>query len=137
MAYVKADELKKQLLRVYFRGEAAPAGFYIGLGRGPLPSSAATLAQINEVAGPGYARKALGRNTADWGAPTVALGVAKIASILKNYAATGAWDQADFIFLATTLDNTGLFLGAATFEDSFRLLNTGEDVDAGVDVEDA
>lgn len=134
MAYVKGNDLKKDLLRLYFRAEAvAPATFYVGLGVGSLPTETAALTDIVEVAGTGYARAALVRGTVDFGAPTVASSIATIQSVLKNFAATGNWTKADYVFLADVVSGTaGKFLAAASLDEPFRLLG-GEDVNIGVD----
>ena len=96
--------------------------FYIRLGNNGgvpgVPADTATLAGITEVSGTGYVAQLVSRNTADWSAPVLDVGDYETESKVVTFQNTGvaAWSAADFAYLSTTSDNTGLLISSVPFK---------------------
>lgn len=129
MAYVKTQAMEKLICEVLFRSRAVPATYYLGLGQGPLPAKTATLADVDEITGPGYARIALARGLVDF--PTLILAGTdwKVTALAQHFINSGGadWEQAEYGFLATSADNSGELLGVIEV-DAF----TNHDGDSGL-----
>ncbi len=113
------DEGEQNILDVYFRNTNVPTQFYIRLGNNggtpAVPADTTTLTGITEVTGTGYAAELVARNTTDWGAPALDAGDYQIESNVVTFTNTdvsASWTAADFAYLATTSDNTGLLISA-------------------------
>jgi len=113
------DEGEQNILDVYFRNTNVPAQFYIRLGNNggvpAVPADTTTLAGITEVTGTGYSAQLVARNTSDWSAPALDAGDYQTESSVETFQNTDAsvsWTAADFAYLATTSDNTGLLISA-------------------------
>ena len=96
------DEGERNLLDVYFRAANVPTGgFFVGLHSGVIAETD-TLAQIVEPSQLGYVRKALARNTTDWGAPALDAGDFQSTAVLVAFVAAATWTQVNRMFLAST-----------------------------------
>lgn len=117
-----ADEGEQWILDTFFRGAAAPAGFFLRLATA-APTDTSTLATVSQVTGTGYAPIAVARNTTDW--PTLALnaGDFRVVMATKTFTATGTWTAATHMYLATTSDNTGKLISYAALGTTRTLVN--------------
>ncbi len=108
------DEGEENILRVYFRNETGPSSFYLGLGNNGgtpgVPSDSATLADITEVSGTGYARQTVERSSV--GFPTIQKdtdsGDWEVISKDVTFTNTGSsnWTSADYLFLTDVSSGT-------------------------------
>lgn len=92
------DDGIQEMYETYFQGDAGPDnGFEIGLNQASL-SQTSSFANLNEVTGTGYARKAVTRDGEATGFPTLALdaGDMQIVTCTVTFENTGstAWDGA-------------------------------------------
>jgi len=133
------DEGELDILNVYLRNTSIPASFYFGLGNlggtPGVPAETDTLATITEVSGSGYARIALARDTIDWGAPVLLDSPDyQTTSVTKQFAATGTWTAADYLFLTDVSTGTAGALIAAVALSLSRVLNNGDKLDVSMTV---
>jgi len=106
------DDGEGNILDTYLRAQNTPTSLYVGLGNNGgtpgIPAETTTLAGITEVAGTGYARIALARNTTDW--PTLALDSGDYQATSKTITFTNsggsAWTAADYLFLTNAASGT-------------------------------
>ena len=132
------DEGESQILDVYFRGATPPTNLFFGLGNNGgtpgIPAETATLATITEVSGTGYARISLNRNTTDF--PTLSLdsGDYQVVSITKQFAATGTWTAADYLFLCDVGSGTAGDLIATVALSASRSLVNSDTLDVSMTV---
>lgn len=123
------DEGEQQILDVYLRGAAAPAGFYLGLTSMATLGETTTLATLtNEPAGNGYARQAINRDATADGWPTLALDSGDYQATGKTvtFTASGAgFGPVDKAFMATTSDATGKLVSFTALSQS-RTLAAGD-----------
>lgn len=123
MASVNCQEIQKLIAKVIFQGDLStlPAGFYVGLATGLLPAKTATLADIIEVAGPGYSRKLLTRNITDFPGLYLSNDNWKTASDTRRWEADGGnWTAADYAFLTDAASGTsGRLFAASTLDQPF------------------
>lgn len=99
-----------------------PQYYYIGLSQSlrATLTEAATLASINEVTGPGYARVRVRADSTDWPAALVG-GFWQGVTKTLPFSATGTWTQAQSLFWATTRNNTGKLLDVRDLPAPFTL----------------
>lgn len=118
MAYKLFDEGEQQILDVYFRGAAPPAGFYIGLCNvtGGVVNMAETLTLATltgEAAGNGYARQLIERSAVGWPSLALDAGDYMVTSSEESFVASGgSVGPVNVAFLATSADNTGRLIAA-------------------------
>jgi hypothetical protein len=127
-----SDGGEQSLLDCYLRGQNCPTTFYLRLSNptncgnaGAETSSLATVAS-GEPATNGYAAKNITRNTTGW--PTLALdsGDYKATAATQTFNASGgSWGPVSCAFIATSSDNTGVFVASGALSTS-RTLTSGE-----------
>ena len=117
-----ADEGEQLVLDVILRGATAPTSFFLRLSNS-TPTETSTLGGLTEVSGTGYAAITINRNTTDW--PTLALvsGDYKATMLTKTFTATGTWTTANYIYLATTSNNTGKLFSYSALSTARTLVN--------------
>jgi hypothetical protein len=125
-----ANEGETSILDVYFRGAAAPAGYFLRLYNTTpvLTSTLASLSTFEPATANGYnpASQALGRNSTDW--PTLALATSHFEVTSKTLtitAAGGTIGPVTYAAIATTSDNTGKLISYAALS-ATRTLNSGD-----------
>jgi len=134
------DEGEQNILDSYFRNQNTPTSFYVGLGNNGgtpgVPAETVILTGITEVAGTGYARIALARNTTDW--PTLALdtGDYQVTSAQKTFQNSGgtAWSAADYLFLTDVASGTSGKLIATVALSVSRVLQASDQLQASIKV---
>lgn len=127
------DEGEADILDVYFDDVAVRTTLYFGLFNDGGILDTDTLATLtNEVSGAGYARIAVARGT-DWSNPALDAGDMQTTSTTKTFSATGTWTAASELVLATSADNTGLFIAWAALSATRNLVN-GDTLDVTLSV---
>ena len=117
------DQGETDVLKVYFSGEQAHrTTLYLGLYLNATePAENATLADITEPSGGGYARQAIADS--EW---TVSGNLAQAAT--KTFQASGAdWGDVTGYFIATSSDNTGILLAVEHF-DAAKNIGDGDQI---------
>lgn len=124
-----ADEGESQMLDVYYRGAAGPTQFYVGLFDDTPLETDGLLNLIGEPSGGGYARQLIERSNV--GFPTLELNAGDFQVVSKTVTFTasgGSIGPVTYAVLATTIDNTGLFVAFKVLSQS-RTLADGESLD--------
>lgn len=124
------------ILNVYFRANATPTGFYIGLSQSneATLTETITLGSINEVTGTGYARQSVARSTGAWGAPSGTNPTTVAQSAAVTFSASGTWSAALSAFITdsstgTTDGGAGAIPIVVTDLSASRTLASGETLD--------
>jgi len=135
------DAGEQNVLDVYFRNQNAPTTFYLGLGNNGgtpgIPAENATLADITEVSGTGYARQEITRDTTGW--PTLAQdssdGDYYVTSKQVGFVNSGTsdWTSADYLFITDAASGTTGKLLVCIALSSSRVLKPSDELDAKVD----
>lgn len=123
MAGKWCDQGETSVGDVYLRGQARPAGFYLGLYMNITePAEDAVVADLTEPVGNGYARIKL--EDADW-TELATKGV--FQNVQKLFEASGgAWGDVYGYFVTTELTGTaGLMINAEQFSDGPYACNDG------------
>jgi len=124
-----ADEGEQNMLDQYFRGQNAPAGFFIRLVN-DTPVETDSLSDLTgEPSGNGYTPQALARSAV--GFPTLALdnGDFQITSATVTFTASGgSIGPVSHAILATSSDNTGRHIAFVALSQS-RTMADGESLD--------
>lgn len=116
---------ERNILNTYFKNIEAPTEFHVRLSRNFIGLSD-TLASVVEPSGNGYAPLLVERSNV--GFPTIELDEAdyRIVSKIVTFTAVGGQiGPANFMFLATSSDNTGVLVAAVKLENE-RILEDGE-----------
>lgn len=106
------DEGEQNMLDVYFRNQNAPTNFYCGLGNNGgtpgIPAETATLENITEVSGTGYARQLIERSTTGWPYLVLQDGDYQIESKTISFTNTGSsnWSTIDYVFITDVSSGT-------------------------------
>lgn len=118
-----ADEGEQLILDIFYRAATAPTNLFLRLANS-TPVETSTLASLTEVTGTGYAAISLGRNTTDF--PTLALvgGDYKVSMLTKTFTAAGTWTTANYLYMATTSNNTGKLVSAIALGTPRTLVGT-------------
>lgn len=124
------QEGKRFALEVLFSEEqSVPANYYIGLAQDASLAGDATLADLTEVTGTGYARQAVASSAVGFTSSAEGTSDWKQTTATVNFAASGTWDTAQIAFLCTVSSGTSgklLFWRALA---AARTLLSGEDLD--------
>lgn len=126
------DAGEESMLRTYFRNDAIPPSFFVGL-MTATPAEGLTLPPAGEPSAGGYARIEVARGTGTW---TVAPdgGDAQATGSTVQFAGTGAgFGPVTAGFLATSADNSGILVVANALSQS-RTLGDGDTLDVTVRV---
>lgn len=107
---------ERSILNTYFKGIEAPTSFYVRLCAGYVGVND-TLGSIKgEPSGSGYAPAQIERSIV--GFPTLDLidGDYRLVSKTVSFSATGEWTPVNYLFLATSSDNTGVLVAGLNLE---------------------
>lgn len=127
-----SDGGEQSFLDCYLRLQNCPSGFYLRLSNptncGNSSAETSSLATIatSEPSTNGYAAKSLTRNTTGW--PTLALdsGDYQATAAQQTFNASGgSWGPVTCAFIASTSDNSGVFIASGALSTS-RTLAAGE-----------
>lgn len=100
MSHIVYTEGENHILRTYFNNTPFVGPFYIGLGKGPIPQSeSATLSDVNEISGFGYARMPLPRDASPYGWSITDDEATAAEVSWFNSDLTTSWQPADYAFL--------------------------------------
>ncbi len=112
------------LLEVAFSEEqSVPANFYIGLATDATASEDDSLSDLTEVTGTGYARQTVASNSTDITSASAGTADRKITIKEVTFTATGTWDGAKTVFLATTVNDTGKLIASSPLSTTLTLNN--------------
>jgi len=117
------DQGETDVLKVYFSGEQAHRGtLYLGLYTNATePDETATLADIVEPSGAGYARQAIADSEWSVSGDTA-------TAVAKTFQASGgSWGDVTGYFIATSADNSGLLLAVEHF-DAAKNIGDGDSI---------
>lgn len=93
--------------------QSVPAAYYLGWCTEATLDENASLADLTELAGNGYARVAINSDAVDWTSAAYSTNGRKVTSKVCTFtAAGGAWSTAYRWFLATTADMTGKLIAS-------------------------
>ena len=128
-----ADEGEGDVLDVYFNNQAVRASLFLRL-YDDTPIETDTLATIvNEVAESGYGAITVTRDT-DWTEPALDAGDMQTVMTQKTFNATGTWDPAVSLVLATVATGTSGLHVAWVVLSSVRNLTNGDSLDVDLTV---
>jgi hypothetical protein len=121
------DEAEQAILDVFLRGAAAPTAFYLRLYNTPGATETSTLASLTgEASTGGYAPALIEASAIGW--PTLVLDAGDFQATSKEITFTasgGSIGPVDTAVVATSSDNTGLFIAFKALSAS-RTLADGE-----------
>ena len=113
------------ILEVTFTEEqSVPANFYIGLATDVSLSETASLGDQTEVSGTGYARQAVASDNVDITSAATGTNDYKVTTKTVTFTAGGTWTGAKTVFLATTLNDTGVLIASAALSETRTLEDT-------------
>ena len=134
------DEGENNILDVYFRNQNVPTKFYLGLGNNGgtpgIPAENATLADITEVSGDGYARQEITRDTNGWPSLTKDTdGDWYVTSKQVAFVNTGTenWSAADYLFITDAASGTDGKLLICIALSSSRVLTPSDELDVKIE----
>lgn len=127
------DEAEKAFVDTFYRNNSAlyfaAATFYTGLYRGSIGESTILSTVPGEPSGNGYARTAIERSVVGW--PTIEQHENDWRVVSKTITITasgGSIGPVDGTFLCTSLDDTGILIGALAFKAS-RTIPAGDKIE--------
>jgi len=118
---VNSGELS--ILSSYLKDSPMNSYFYIGLtNMASIVKTTVLSSMTDEVVGSGYTRQQIERSVTGW--PQIILDSGNYMAISKvvSFNASATWTQATKMFLATTLDNTGVLISAANLSTTRTLV---------------
>jgi hypothetical protein len=114
---------ERSILNSYFKGIEAPPEFYIRLASGYIGVSD-TLATIKgEPSGNGYAPILIERSIVGFPKLELIEGDYRLVSKTVQFSSTGSWVPVNYIFLATTLDSSGVLVAALNLSTERSLIS--------------
>ena len=123
------------ILEVVFSEEqSVPANFYIGLATDSSLAETATLIDLTEVSGTDYARQAVASNDTDWTSAATGTNDRKVTSKTVTFTAGGTWTGAKTVFLATTIDSSGVLVASAPLS-ATRTLADGDSLTIAIEID--
>ncbi len=128
-----ADEGEGDILDVYFNNQAVRASLFLRLydDTGVETDTLATI--LNEVAESGYAAITVTRDT-DWTEPALDAGDMQTVMTQKTFNATGTWDPAVSMIVATVGTGTSGLLIAFVALSATRNLVSGDSLDVDLTI---
>ncbi len=113
------------ILEVTFTEEqSVPANFYIGLATDASLAETASLGDQTEVSGTGYARQAVASDNVDITSAATGTNDYKVTTKTVTFTAGGTWTGANTVFLATTVNDTGVLIASAPLSETRTLEDT-------------
>lgn len=101
------------ILEVAFSEEqSVPANFYIGLATDASLAETASLGDQTEVSGTSYARQTVASNNTDITSASTGTNDYKVTTKTVTFTAGGTWTGAKTVFLATTVNDTGVLIAS-------------------------
>ncbi len=123
-AELHTDGLQFILEVTFTEEQSVPANFYIGLATDVSLSETASLGDQTEVSGTGYARQAVASDNVDITSAATGTNDYKVTTKTVTFTAGGTWTGAKTVFLATTLDDTGVLIASAPLSETRTLEDT-------------
>ena len=122
MAGVWHDQGENNILDAYFKGQNRPAGWYLGLySNVSALGEAASLADVTEISGTGYARQPLIDD--DW-----TLLNDQVTGVQQTFEpASGSWNVTGW-FLTDKADTTGKLIASEHFADGPYVVPVGGNI---------
>lgn len=122
-------EGEEHLLKCTFsEEETPPANYYMGLSTDASIAKDASLGNVTEVSGGGYARQAIASDNVDFTIETHGTNNRRAAAAEQTFAASGAdITGARTWFIATTVDNTGKLIASAAVINAPLTIPDGSD----------
>jgi len=105
--------------------QSVPTSFHVGLCTDESPAEDASLGDLTEVTGSGYARQTVTSNDTDVTSAAAGTNDRKATFKEVTFTATGTWDTANTVFVATSADDSGKLLWSAPLSTP-RTLNNGD-----------
>lgn len=128
MADLHTEGLQYLLEVAFSEEQSVPANFYIGLATDVSLDEDASLSDITEVSGTGYARQTVASNNTDITSGSVGTNDRKATTKTVTFTAGGTWTAAKTVFLATTNDDSGKLIASAPLSQT-RILNNEDTLD--------
>ncbi len=123
-AELHTDGLQFILEVTFTEEQSVPASFYIGLATDASLSETASLGDQTEVSGTGYARQAVASDNVDITSAATGTNDYKVTTKTVIFTAAGTWTGANTVFLATTLNDTGVLIASAPLSETRTLEDT-------------
>ncbi len=123
-AELHTDGLQFILEVTFTEEQSVPANFYIGLATDVSLSETASLGDQTEVSGTGYARQAVASDNVDIVSAATGTNDYKVTTKTVMFTAGGTWTGAKTVFLATTLNDTGVLIASAALSETRTLEDT-------------
>lgn len=123
-AEVHTDGLQFILEVTFSEEQSVPANFYMGLATDASLAEAANLGDQTEVSGTGYARQAVASSNVGFTSAATGTNDRKTTTVAVVFTAGGAWTGAKTVFLATTLNDTGVLIASAPLSQERTLGDT-------------
>jgi len=124
MAELHTDGLQWMLEVAFTEEQSVPASFYIGLATDASLAEGDSLGDQTEVSGTGYARQAVASNSTDITSAATGTNDYKATTKTVTFTASGTWTGAKIVFLATTVNDTGVLLASAALSETRTLEDT-------------
>ncbi len=101
------------LLELMNKVQTAPANYYVGMATDASLAKTAALGDQTELSGSGYARQAVAAGAVGLVSASDGGDGRKLTSVTVTFTASGGdWDLARTLFLATTIDDTGVLIAS-------------------------
>lgn len=114
---------ERSILNTYFKNIEAPTTFYVRLCGGYIGVND-TLASIKgEPSGSGYAAQQVERSSVGFPKLELIDGDYRLVSKTVSFSATSQWNPVNYLFLATTSDNSGILIAGLNLETEKVLLS--------------
>ncbi len=123
-AELHTDGLQFILEVTFTEEQSVPVNFYIGLATDVSLSETASLGDQTEVSGTGYARQAVASDNVDITSAATGTNDYKVTTKTVTFTAGGTWTGAKTVFLATTLNDTGVLIASAPLSETRTLADT-------------
>jgi hypothetical protein len=113
---------EQYILKVVFQGTLIPVAYYLGLDNRQVVSVSDTLASlVQEPTGNGYTRQPLMSNTNNFIISQSGETYIASTSVVTFTASGSSWGPVQNLFLATTLDNSGVLISTAPLTPAFSV----------------
>ena len=123
-AELHTDGLQFILEVAFTEEQSVPANFYIGLATDASLAETASLGDQTEVSGTDYVRQAVASDNVDITSAATGTNDYKVTTKTVTFTAGGTWTGAKTVFLATTLNDTGVLIASAALSETRTLEDT-------------
>jgi len=133
-AELHAEGLQYLLEVALTEEQSVPANLYVGLATDAALAEDASLGDQTEVSGTGYARQTVASDNVDITSATTGTNDRKITTKVVTFTAGGNWTEANTVFLATTVGDTGKLLASAPLS-AARTLTDGDSLTTAIEID--